>query len=186
MTTSTVMTSPQVASFAQVEAPAEDIEKADAAADGDADADGGEEGSRQGSDRARPARDSSGNGDQETASTDVDADGKDTSAAAGGDDALLPDGPAMFGERPIDRYTCVVLRQQLWLRLLLPLWRWVLRALCLHSTVVALWPCRPSNHGRGWCCRGAGDDCALQSCSMPATPTPPRPPSARSLPPVGF
>lgn len=72
-------------------------------ADADADADAGEEGSR---------RDSSGVatgiGKQETASAaDAHAEGSKeaaAAAAAGGDDALLlPDGPSLFGERPIDR-----------------------------------------------------------------------------------
>lgn len=59
----------------------------------DADADAGDEG---------PPRDRySSSGDQETASADEDADGREPKAA--GDDALLPDGPALFGERPIDR-----------------------------------------------------------------------------------
>lgn len=85
---------PQVASFAQVEAPAEDVEMADV----------GDEGPRRGSDRPGPTRDSSG--DQETALADVDAGGREAAAAAAAgdeDEEKLPGGPALFGERPLDR-----------------------------------------------------------------------------------
>ncbi|CAN0302598.1 unnamed protein product, partial [Ectocarpus sp. 12 AP-2014] len=87
----------KVASFAQVEAPAEDPEVEVAEEGGPATSSGRHPGSSR--------RDSAGTGDQDASATvdmDVSGDGKEEDGAAGGEDGVLPGGPALFGERPAD------------------------------------------------------------------------------------
>lgn len=85
-----------MASFAQVEAPAEEAEGEEG------DGEGGGEEEDEGEDEGR--EDNSDNDNRSGDSMDVSGGvGENGKEAGSGDDVMLPEGAALFGQRPADR-----------------------------------------------------------------------------------